>query len=67
MPFLLLIPTASFPQRGTVALFLLPRILCLHQDVLGHPLGSALSHPRRVAASPRVFLVLTWLTLTGGL
>lgn len=27
-------------------LFLLPRILCLSQYALGHPLGSALSHPR---------------------
>lgn len=29
-----------------MALFLLPRILCPRQDVLGHPLGPALSHPR---------------------
>lgn len=53
MPFLLLSFTASFPHSGSLQpLFLLPRILFLSQDTLGHPLGFALSHPRGSSRFP---------------
>lgn len=68
MPFLLLSPAASFPQRGTLwPCSCYPGSFAHARMFLVTLWAPPCPTPGGVAASPRVFLVLTWLTLTGGL